>query len=736
VKKTFSELFKKYRLRSEFEKLSDLGNALAEKGLYYEDSIFSHWQKGTRVPTNRNLLLILLNIFIEKKAITSLDEVNEFFDSVNHGYLTHEEIKKLPDISSYAAPFQVPREIAHFTGREKLIQILTKQISQSGVFLIYGPSGVGKTALAIHLGHILKHVFPDGILWYKVDTANPMDILLSIAYTFHENISPIQNLETRSSVVRALLANKKILLILDNVEQDSNIRILLPNSSSSVILTSKYQHLSIDTSYESISLESFTNQESLLLFSKILTSSYVKKYQEDMKTLSDRVGNLPLPLHIYAKQLAITKQSPKLLLQQIEESKISLQALLYEDKNLYTSIDISFQSLNEEAKKIFLSLGIFEGKDFSPQAVAAINKMTLTETQFILQNLVNTSLLEESTKQRYRLHPIIKLYIKKIPVDNNLYFQAAMYYAAFLHKNRLKNTKYYNTTVIYPEIENIQYLFERCNKLKAYRELNYLWKDLGMFFRQTGEWDKAVIYGEIAYITSKNNKELCKDFCYTVDTLCWIYYFQGEVEKIHILTLESLQIAEFLQDDYLIALNKQRLGKVYRYFLRIDESLQLLNFALNAFKKLQDKEEIAYTYKFLSEAHFVKKDFDKALSCIHHALDFAASGHNIMLKTYVLSILGSVHYMKNNYALAKKYLKNGIIEEKKFGMRMGLRVYNNLLLALIYKNEKHIKEANKYFNDAKKENQILHITEKGALIYTVIRSLKEDLQKAGYYIFE
>src|SRR5579859_8131224 len=96
---SFAKTFKKYRLKAEFATLSEFGMALAEKGFIFEDSIFSHWQKGTRIPTNRNLLITLLSIFIEKKAITTLTDANEFLTSVKQGYLTKEEVKKLPIIA-------------------------------------------------------------------------------------------------------------------------------------------------------------------------------------------------------------------------------------------------------------------------------------------------------------------------------------------------------------------------------------------------------------------------------------------------------------------------------------------------------------------------------------------------------------------------------------------------------------------------------------------------------------
>ena len=86
--KTFAQLFKKYRLRAEFETFSSFGDALSEKGYYYEESIFSHWQKGTRTPNNRELVLTIIKIFIERDSIKTINEANELLSSVGLGYIT------------------------------------------------------------------------------------------------------------------------------------------------------------------------------------------------------------------------------------------------------------------------------------------------------------------------------------------------------------------------------------------------------------------------------------------------------------------------------------------------------------------------------------------------------------------------------------------------------------------------------------------------------------------------
>src|SRR5258705_7237120 len=114
--KKFSELFRKYRLRAEFETIAAFSNALSEKGYFYEESIFSHWQKGTRVPNNRSLVLTLIKVFVEKNAITSIDQANEFLSSADLGYLTKNEMHELGLKTEAHSPFQVPTDIEHFAG--------------------------------------------------------------------------------------------------------------------------------------------------------------------------------------------------------------------------------------------------------------------------------------------------------------------------------------------------------------------------------------------------------------------------------------------------------------------------------------------------------------------------------------------------------------------------------------------------------------------------------------------
>lgn len=120
----FGSLFKKYRLRAEFSTLSELGRALADEGFIFEDSIFSRWQKGNRMPTSRNLLLTMIRIFAQKGSLTSLSEANIFLESAGQRYLTEPELKEITKASTFSMKLPSSRKVIDFLiliGRSKSI---------------------------------------------------------------------------------------------------------------------------------------------------------------------------------------------------------------------------------------------------------------------------------------------------------------------------------------------------------------------------------------------------------------------------------------------------------------------------------------------------------------------------------------------------------------------------------------------------------------------------------------
>ena len=121
---TFGELFKKARLRAGFATISEFGKALTDHGLIFEDSLFSRWQNGSRVPKDRGTLLKILKVFIDNSGINSLRETNTFLESAGQGHLTESELTTLTKSSKHFTKLPSSKKIIKFltmTGKSKKI---------------------------------------------------------------------------------------------------------------------------------------------------------------------------------------------------------------------------------------------------------------------------------------------------------------------------------------------------------------------------------------------------------------------------------------------------------------------------------------------------------------------------------------------------------------------------------------------------------------------------------------
>ncbi len=486
---SFGELFKKYRLKAEISTLSEFGHLLSEKGFNYEDSIFSHWQNGTRIPQYRILLLKLLEIFISRGAIISKDQANDFLASANQGYLTEKELTKFEFKTSLQIPFQVPNQIANFSGRQDIIAKLKTQIKKNKILLVYGPPGVGKTSLAIKIGYLLRKEFPDGVLWFRLDTSDVMDILLAIAYAFGKDVSNILDREIRSSTVRSLLVNKRVLLIFDNTESKTEINLLLPNNKDClIIITSRNSVLNIPNDYKSIAVPEFSREETQVLFKEILGEGYLNKNRAEIFILAETVGNLPLALNIFAREIKRGSITISDLISRIDLDPVYLSGLTYENRDLSIALEISFNLLDSQAKKVFVSLGVFNGKDFSIQAVTFVNDLSEVACKKILRDLQQTSLIEQSTVERYRIHPVIKKFIQNKLDNPKLFLKAAGFYQSLLSKydRRLLKSQPY----MKQEGDNVLYIFKKCYEFQYWNEVIALWNPLEQLLNATKQLNK------------------------------------------------------------------------------------------------------------------------------------------------------------------------------------------------------------------------------------------------------
>ena len=99
----FGQLFKFFRLQAGFITIGQFADALADHNIIYCESLYYHWQRNNKIPTNRQLLLQIIKVFIDHGSITNSTQANIFLESSNKGYLTNSEIIDLSYIDTNPA---------------------------------------------------------------------------------------------------------------------------------------------------------------------------------------------------------------------------------------------------------------------------------------------------------------------------------------------------------------------------------------------------------------------------------------------------------------------------------------------------------------------------------------------------------------------------------------------------------------------------------------------------------
>lgn len=332
-------------------------------------------------------------------------------------------------------PAQLPAEVTAFTGREtplkQLDMLLPNEDDPDGatgpplpvVATIVGTAGVGKTALAMRWAHQVRRFFPDGQLYVNmrgyaaVPPMRPIDALARFLPSLGVPAEQVPlDLDVAASLYRSLLADKKILVLLDNVAHSDQVRPLLPGSRGCrVLLTSrdKLGGLVARDGAVPLTLDALDPAESMTLLTRLLGADRVAAEPDAATTLSDLCGHLPLALRIAAANLtarpthAIADYTTRLA---AGDRLAALQMDGDPEATVRAAFDHSYATLPDDAARLFRLLGLLPGTEITAPAAAALADFSLSQANRLLDRLARGHLIVEHTRDRYTLHDLLRLY--------------------------------------------------------------------------------------------------------------------------------------------------------------------------------------------------------------------------------------------------------------------------------------------------------------------------------------
>jgi len=324
-------------------------------------------------------------------------------------------------------PRQLPTPPRLFTGRITELAELDKALDQhadtAGAVMISGVGGIGKTWLALHWAHEHVDRFPDGQLYVDLrgfDPAGQPLAPVAVLRGFLESLGvapaavPTEP-HALTGLYRSLVAGKRMLILLDNAQDAAQITALLPGTTTcAVLITSRHYLGGLVTAHgaHGLDVDVFSESEARHLLTRHLGHHRVIAEPEAVTDLLACCAGLPLALGVVAARATRRPGSSiAALAAELRDEHHRLDALDTGDPHtsLRSVLSWSVHALVPGTRHAFRLLALAPGPDISSPAAASLLAGSIGETQAVLRELEDASLIHH-VSDRYRMHDLVRLY--------------------------------------------------------------------------------------------------------------------------------------------------------------------------------------------------------------------------------------------------------------------------------------------------------------------------------------
>ncbi|MFE0457988.1 BTAD domain-containing putative transcriptional regulator [Kitasatospora sp. NPDC058965] len=320
-------------------------------------------------------------------------------------------------------PAQLPADVSDFSGRTALItdlRALLRRASGQAVVVtsLAGIGGVGKTTLAVHVAHSVRAEFPDGQLYVDLrgvsaTPADPAVVLGDFLFALGVTDAP-ESFEQRVAMYRSALADRRMLIMLDNARDVDQVTPLIPGVAGCAVLATSRSRLAGLPGASLFDVEELTPAEALQLFGAIAGRHRIEAEPEAAMAVVTSCGFLPLAVRIAAARLASRPRwSVADLARRLADQRRRLDELQLGNLAVETTLGLGYGQLSPDEARAFRLLALVDCPDLPLSAVAALLGTSEDRAEDLAEALVEANMLECFTPGRYRYHDLLRLFAQK-----------------------------------------------------------------------------------------------------------------------------------------------------------------------------------------------------------------------------------------------------------------------------------------------------------------------------------
>jgi tetratricopeptide (TPR) repeat protein/transcriptional regulator with XRE-family HTH domain len=609
----------------------------------------------------------------------------------------------------------LPRDIASFIGRQhelrQLVDTVNGAAGSGGVVSIYavgGMAGIGKTAFAVHAAHQLAPRFPAGQIFLSLHGYTPGrkpvdvgDALASLLLTIGIPAARIPpSVEARMALWRDRLAERQLLLVLDDAADSAQVLPLLPGTGGSLVLVTSRRHLTALEDATPISLDMLPPDDAANLLVRLAGRPRLNASNPAVDEVTRLCGYLPLAIGIVGRQVhhhpawSLSRRAMALA-----TARDRLELMVTENLSVAAAFDLSYEDLPSDQRRLFRRLGLHPGTDIDAYATAALGGIDFADACRGLESLYDQYLLTESTEGRYRMHDLIRAHARmraneedsaadrEAAMDRLLdYYQHVAQQAdqqiarltpAYVPGARLvprhvpvMDTREQADAWMRDEVTNLIAVAEYSAERACPSHAVAIPAAMHWYLRYQGPWPQAIkLHSAAADIALALND--WRGRANALDNLGVMRREVGDYPGAVIALDQALNLYRQLSDSRGQANVLTSLGVVRALCGDYPDAGRALDQALDMHSALGDQRGQASDYNNLANVRLMSGDYRGGVDALQMALKLHRSRNDLQGQAGVLNNLGVAHWRTGDYQAAGEVLELALAAHRALGDQWG-----------------------------------------------------------------
>lgn len=394
-----------------------------------DERFAAQWMRAVAATDGPGQLPSYFRAFTERVRRKADAEPSQYLVDVYES-LTHQSAPRPPedDQRRSVVPRQLPRPTPYFAGRHDTLAKLDEILLSDGpapTVAISGAPGIGKTELVTYWGTTRRRHFPDGELYYNLNGFGPgpptspgtvLAFFLGALGLSMEHLP--QTLDERIALFRHTIADRRILIVLDNVRKSDHVRSLLSATGNCPVVITSQQQLTGITHRDGahrITLRLLSDDESIELLNRRISDDRAHTEPQAVQALAALCSGLALGLRIVAEHVA---GAPNASIEEIVATlRLRRRSLLDagnfgdDDRTTLRAVyTCAYEVRTPDVGRLYRLLGLYPSPQFTTDAVAALAGLTIDDTEEKLMSLVGAHLIDRLSADRFRLHDLLHLF--------------------------------------------------------------------------------------------------------------------------------------------------------------------------------------------------------------------------------------------------------------------------------------------------------------------------------------